>query len=497
MKKIGYVIMITLAALMGCGGNRSTNAPANGLASLSYTLYTEKTELFVEFNPLVVGTTSKFAAHFTKLGENFTALTEGTVTVSLIMGDKGVRHTVEAPASPGIYRLALKPSSAGKGRLVFDIKTKDYTDKIVLDNVTVFTTAEEAMAEAQPEPSSNTLSYLKEQAWKVEFANAPVYTQPFHEIIKASGEILSAPGDEVMVTANANGAVSFANNALTVGSLVTNGQALFVLSGSSNVVDNTESRYKEAKVNYEKAKLDYERASSLVKDKIVSEKDFLVTKAAYENAEITYNTLSKNYSARGQRINAPKRGYLKNILVSEGEYVTAGQPLATVSQNQKLRLKAEVSQRYYLKLASVKSANFKTVYDDKVYDTQSLNGKLVSYGKNVNHEDHLIPIVFEIDNRGEFVPGSLVEIFIRSATITNALVIPISALVEEQGTFYVYVQTAGESFEKREVKLGGNDGQNTQALSGISNGERVVTKGSYQVKLATMSGAVPAHGHEH
>jgi len=279
--------------------------------------------------------------------------------------------------------------------------------------------------------------------------------------------------------------------------LISNGQALFVLSGSSNVVDNTESRYKEAKVNYEKAKLDYERASALIKEKIVSEKDFLATKAAYENAEITYNTLAKNYSPRGQRINAPLRGYLKNVLVSEGQYVTAGQPLATISQNQKLRLKAEVSQRYYSKLAFVKSANFKTVYDGKVYDTQTLNGKLVSYGKNVNQEEHLIPIVFEIDNRGEIIPGSLVEIFMRSNTIANALVIPVSALVEEQGTFYAYVQTAGESFEKRELKLGGSDGQQVQVLSGIANGERVVTKGSYQVKLVTMSGAVPAHGHEH
>lgn len=497
MNKIGYIILITLATLMGCEGNLSNNAPANELASLSYTLYTDKTELFVEFNPLVVGTNSKFAAHFTKLGENFTALTEGTVTVSLIIGDKGVRHTEDKPASPGIYRLALKPSAAGKAQLVFDVKTKDYTDKIVIDNITVFATKEEAMTQAQPAPSSNTLSYLKEQAWKVEFANAPVYAQPFYEIIKSSGEILSAPGDEVIITANANGAVRFANSSLTVGSLVTNNQTLFTLSGSSNVEDNIESRYKEAKVNYEKAKLDYERAAALVKDKIVSEKDFLAAKASFENAEITYNTLAKNYSSSGQRINAPIRGYLKNILVSEGQFVTAGQPLATVSQNQKLRLKAEVSQRYFSKLTSIKSANFKTVYDGKVYDTQSLNGKLISYGKNVNHEDHLIPVIFEIDNRGEIIPGSLIEVFMRSSAITNALVIPFSASVEEQGTFYVYVQTAGESFEKREVKLGGSDGQQVQILSGISNGERIVTKGAYQVKLATMSGAVPAHGHEH
>jgi membrane fusion protein, heavy metal efflux system len=47
------------------------------------------------------------------------------------------------------------------------------------------------------------------------------------------------------------------------------------------------------------------------------------------------------------------------------------------------------------------------------------------------------------------------------------------------------------------LKLGGNNGEFVEVLSGISEGERVVTKGSYQIKLSTMSGALPAHGHEH
>jgi multidrug efflux pump subunit AcrA (membrane-fusion protein) len=76
-------------------------------------------------------------------------------------------------------------------------------------------------------------------------------------------------------------------------------------------------------------------------------------------------------------------------------------------------------------------------------------------------------------------------------------VIPVSALVEEQGIFYVYVQTEGESFQKRELKLGANDGKKVQVLSGLTEGERVVTKGGYQIKLAQASGILPAHGHEH
>ena len=62
---------------------------------------------------------------------------------------------------------------------------------------------------------------------------------------------------------------------------------------------------------------------------------------------------------------------------------------------------------------------------------------------------------------------------------------------------YVYVQTSGESFEKREVKLGVDDGVNVQILSGISEGDWVVTKGAYQIKMASMSSTIPAHGHEH
>ena len=87
--------------------------------------------------------------------------------------------------------------------------------------------------------------------------------------------------------------------------------------------------------------------------------------------------------------------------------------------------------------------------------------------------------------------------YLKTVPIYNALVIPASALVEEQGIFYVYVQTEGESFQKREIKTGANDGEKVQVLSGLSEGERVVTKGAYQIKLSPASGALPTHGHEH
>ena len=91
----------------------------------------------------------------------------------------------------------------------------------------------------------------------------------------------------------------------------------------------------------------------------------------------------------------------------------------------------------------------------------------------------------------------MAEVYLKSFPRPDALVIPVSSLIEEQGNFFVYVQAEGESFQKREVQLGANDGINVQVLSGVSEGERVVTKGAYQIKLSSMSGTMPAHGHEH
>ncbi len=107
-----------------------------GFAHNPITLYTDKSELFVEFKPLTVGETSKFAAHFTQLGENFKAVTDGSVTVGLIGGGTPLTDKAEAPSSPGIFRLALTPENPGTYQLVFDIQTKEFSDKITVANIT-------------------------------------------------------------------------------------------------------------------------------------------------------------------------------------------------------------------------------------------------------------------------------------------------------------------------------------------------------------------------
>ena len=498
MKIMQKIMLLGLFLIGFTSCNKKEEAKEGSeLEPLAYTLYTENSELFVEFKPLVVGETSKFAAHFTVLGENFKALTDAKITVSLIVGDQGIKNAVDAPSSPGIFRLALSPKKAGTGTLVFDIVTKNFTDKITIENVIVYPDEKTAIAQQPEHAESGDISYLKEQAWKVEFANKAIQRQTFNDVIKTSGQILSAPGDEMIVTAKASGVVVFSGKNTIVGSAVNSGSSLFTISGGDMTESNIDASVKENKANYLKAKADYERSKLLVADKIVSEKDHQQVKLQFENAQTAYTTVSKNYSAKGQNVLSPMSGFVKNVLVTEGQYVPSGTPLATISKNKKLIVQANVSQNYFSRLSSISSANFKTPQSDVVYNTAALNGRIISYGKSASASTPFIPVTFEIDNAGQLVSGSIVEIYLKSSAIADALVVPVSSLVEEQGIFYVYVQTGGESFQKREVKLGASDGLNVQILSGISENERVVTKGGYQIKLSSASGALPAHGHEH
>jgi len=464
---------------------------------LSYTVYTDKTELFVEFDPLISGKTTKFAAHFTKLGSNFKAIKEGSVSLKLVGEKDQPSFKADSPKSPGIFRLLLKPINSGTYKLVFILNTNTYSDTITIDNVIVYPNVKSATDNHIHKKEDEEISYLKEQAWKIDFANTKAIKQPFSEIIKTTGHILPAQGDEVIITAKSNGIITFGNHRKLIGSSVNSNETLFNITGGDLTENNIDNEYHSSKIYYEKSKSDYERAQELIKENIISEKKFQNIQLEYQNAKNTFNTIAKNYNAMGKKITSPINGFIKNIMVNEGQYVQVGEPIARVSQNQKLILKAEVPQRHYSKLNSISSANFKTVYNNKVYNTDSLNGQFISYGKSTNEHAYFIPVNFEIDNKGDIIPGSFIEIYLKTNIIKDVIAIPYSALLEEQGHYYAYIQTSGESFQKRELKLGINDGLKIQVLSGISENERVVTKGAYQIKLSTMSGKLPEHGHEH
>lgn len=336
--------------------------------------------------------------------------------------------------------------------------------------------------------------FTPEKAAAVGLKTAIIKPLDFKEVIKTSGRIQAAQGDESVLIANVSGVVKLGKLPFLEGTPVGKGQAVLSLSSSNLAEGDVLVRTRSA---YETAKKEYERAEALVESRIVSAKEYEQAKMAYETAKAAYDAIAGSSTGGGVSVSSPISGYIKSIQVSEGEYVAVGQPLATIAQNRRLVLRAEVSEKHYSKLSRIRSANFYTPYDRTVYNLQELNGRVLSYGRSSGDASFYVPVTFEFDNRGTMVPGSYVEVYLQADPLPNVLAVPVSSLVEIQGTYYVFVRLDEECYRKQEVSLGMNDGQFVQILSGLNDGDEVVTKAAYQLRLASVSGVMPAHTHNH
>lgn len=489
--------------IVGCRQSvqQEQDPDADLLEPLSYTLYTDKTELFLEFKPLVVGQTSRFAAHLTRLGESFKPLTEGRVMVSLqpLGNGEAQHHMVEGPSSPGIFRPQLTPHRTGLYRLIFQIAAPAVRDTFRIDTVQVFAdkTAAKAAMPAEGSGGGQEISYLKEQAWQVEFATQPLRPQPFGDVIRSTGQVLPAPTDEAIVAATFDGIVQLANPSLVVGKTIRTGEPLVTLTSKSLPEGNLDARLAQTRTEFNRAKTEYERAQELNKSQLITGNDFETAKARYEIARSALSALSASYRSGGKTLTAPVSGFVREVLIRPGQFVVAGQPLISLTRNRKLVVRVDVSPQYAGQLSQVQMASLRTSTDNRLYTLTDLGGRVLSYGRSTDAATGFTPLLLEVNNIASLLPGTFVDVWLQIAPQSQALAIPESALIEEQGQFYVYVQTAGESFEKRAVRLGARDGLRAELISGVAPGERVVTKGAYQIRLATLSGTMPAHGHEH
>ncbi len=481
------------------GHNEAQEGEEHEEVKFQYTAYSSNFEVFAEADAFVVGERANVLSHFSEISD-FKAVESGEMTIILSVNGTETTQTLDKPTRKGIYSFDITPETEGNGSLKFVLNNEKGTFEIVVPEVIVFAKHGEAheAVDTQAKPSmTNTTVFTKEQSWKVDFATSfPTY-KPFGQVIKTTALVQSAQGNEQIITAKTNGIVVLTSNTLLEGKEVSAGQALFSIVGGT-ADNNISVKFAEAKNNFEKAESDYERAKELAKDKIVSAKDLQATKNQYDNSKAVYDNLKQSFNGLGQSVTSSINGYVKQVFIKNGSFVEAGQPLVSVSQNKTLQLTAEVPQRYANALQFIKSANIRTINDNQTFTFDQLNGKVLSFGKSANGDNFLIPVNLQIDNKGSFISGSFVEVYLISSTGVNALAVPNTSLLEEQGSYFVWVQVTPELFEKREVYIGNTDGVNTEIKNGITSNERIVTHGAMLIKLAQATGSLDAHsGHVH
>ncbi|MEM8568473.1 MAG: efflux RND transporter periplasmic adaptor subunit [Bacteroidota bacterium] len=497
------ILIVALASCHSEGDHGHSHNPNGGhfdaedeTPSMDVTIWTDRTELFVEFPALIVGNISRFAAHFTILNEH-QPVGEGTVTVSLIKDGKGIRQSVEKPASTGIFAPALQPKEAGVYQLVFDLKTPELSDKIVVEDIPVFATKDEAKrALGNQEENGNTITFLKEQAWKMEFQTAPAIQKEIYQVIQTSGIWRVAPSDDQVLVAPATGVLKYNLRYLTEGKPIKAGEVLMEVISSDLTTNNLRSDIQRAKATLEQREGSYNRISELYQSKVISKTDFEKAKEEYLLAKANFETLTAGFTGKGKGVIAPFNGYILEVYAKNGDFAEQGTALIKVTIDKNHMLQTMVASNHAGALENIHDL----LYQNGKGEWSSLKGKggtVISTSREVSLNNPMLSVFSEVHESIDMPDGSFTEVQIEVGKPVQSVVIPSSSLLEDYGNYSVIVQRSGENFERRNVTLGLRNGSEVEITKGLSLGEVVVTKGAYQVKMASMSGQAPAHGHAH
>lgn len=313
---------------------------------------------------------------------------------------------------------------------------------------------------------------------------------PFSEVIVVSGQILPSPSETSVVAAKSAGIVHLASG-IAQGAKVSQGATVATVSAKGMAGgDANES----ARVALEAARRELDRLTPLHDEGIVSTRDYNAARQRYEEARVAASGSGK----AGSSATAVSSGVITRLLAGQGEYVEAGQPIAEISGSKKLTLRADLPEGKAAAAARVSGASFRPTYSSELLDLEKMKGRRVGGDPNAAATGGYIPVYFEFENDGSVVNGALCEVYLRGAEKGRVLAVPVSALSEQQGQMFIYVEAHPGAYRKQPVTLGGNDGHQAEVTSGLKAGERYVAEGVTFLRLAETADAKPeGHTHSH
>ena len=501
------ILVLTLTACSSKPPVTETKAATPGRVTESTTLWSSKTELFVEYPALVKGEDSRFAIHLTRL-DDFKPVPAGKSEVQLTYADGSSEvFSTEKPSKAGIFGVTVKPSRPGEVSLKISLNAPGLVDAHTITQVPVFATLKEAPTEEKL-ATEETISFLKEQQWALDFATGLAQSGSFRESIVVPAEVSARSGGQVDVTAPLAGRLA-GDKMPVLGAQVDQGQLLATVIPLTAVPNDRavlDLAKAEADAALQLARKDHDRASRVVEAGAAPRKRLdealtaeSVAEARLRAAEERIRQFESSRSADGIgspsfSIRAPISGTVVETSAAPGANLKGGEVLFHIVDTDRIYVSAIVPEAEYPKARSLSGAEIEV----PGVDTPRPVGRLISIGKIVDAPSRTFPIVYEFSNGDSRIAiNQTVTIRLFLSGTRRGVTIPETALVDDAGRPIVFIQRRGEAFVRRPVDVGYRQNGLVEITSGVAAGDRIVTRGGYLIRLATLSSQIPAHGHVH
>jgi membrane fusion protein, heavy metal efflux system len=255
--------------------------------------------------------------------------------------------------------------------------------------------------------------------------------------------------------------------------------------------------YIKAREAFRVADKNYARAQDLYQHNAIAERDLLQAESDRNQAQADLNASEQSMKILGIKdpedvakaassaeipVIAPIGGEVVERLVSPGQVMQAGQTQAfTISDMSTVWVLANV---YQGDLAYIKSGDEVVVQTDAY--PQSFHGRISYISAALDPTTRTLQARIAVDNRGEKLKKDMYcTVTVTAGAIRNAIAAPDAAVLrDDENQPFVYVTTGANQFARRAVEIGQSENGQTQILSGLSPGEKVVGDGGLFVQFA-------------
>jgi RND family efflux transporter MFP subunit len=505
-------MLVGVSVTAGCRKQAAAEKAETPMRDVTH--WTGKTELFMEYPPLVTGKAVRFAVHLTKL-DDFKALNAGRPSAELTPERGGAATVVRGSDAlrPGAFRIEVTPPAAGTYRWAILVEAPDLSDRHDLGTITVF--ADEAAANAAAEKEGgddpSAFAYLKEQQWTNDFATVQAAAAELRQSVRVPASIEPLTGGEAIVAAPAAGRFA-AGALLSIGDTVRAGQTLGRLEPRLPTGDDRAalaSEVAQAQLALEGARAELTRAERLLTERAVPARRVEDARRAVASAETRVRTAEARLAQRDETLGsgggaasgnaftlrAPIAGRLSEVFATLGAAYEEGAPLFKIVRTDRVELRAQVPSG---------DAGVTRGVSDVAFEISGRPDPMILKPHHMHDAGVLdpvtkaLPVQFEVENpRGELLIGQNGTAVLYKHDRLRLLAVPKAAVLLEAGRPYVFVQVGGEKFARRYVEIATRDGDLVGLKSGLQPNERVVVKGAYEVQLASAAKGLPAEGHVH
>ncbi|MBI2995082.1 MAG: efflux RND transporter periplasmic adaptor subunit [Candidatus Melainabacteria bacterium] len=312
------------------------------------------------------------------------------------------------------------------------------------------------------------------------------------DIVRTTGQIEEIPNNKFDVNSPVQGKVI--SVLVDLGTMVQGGQGLATIQ--STEIAKLQSELNQSEAELELAKNNFDREEKLFEKRITAKKDLDVAKAALASAEAKLTAARNNLKILTNQnenleqgiftIKTPKAGTIVERNITIGQVVNVNQIIFRGLDLTKVWASADI----YEKDRSKINKNQKAIVILDGAQDKAFTGNITYIGSVINKETRTLPVKVLLDNKESVLnPGAFIQLNISTGQKKNLIVIPRTALaqIDKEGTegkhkHIVYLKE-GKFFIPRKIEVEAHDSDTVEVISGLTPGEVIVSKGTYQLEF--------------